>query len=133
MTLIAVYGFSGFSAGLAGLLLLGRNRQGYVGRGEPCLLGSIAAVVVGGTSILGGRGGYPGTIAGTILVATLTALITVIDASPGYRAILFGGLILVMRLIAGRDRESRRAAQAVPGARHIGAVTPWSTRARWAA
>ena len=52
--------------GVAGLLLLGMNRQGYVGIGEPYLLGSIAAVVLGGTSILGGRGTYLGTIAGAI-------------------------------------------------------------------
>ena len=45
---------AGFCAGLAGLLVLGMNRQGYVGIGEPYLLASIAAVVLGGTSILGG-------------------------------------------------------------------------------
>ena len=107
LTLVAVYAFSGFSAGLAGLLLLGMNRQGYVGLGEPYLLGTIATVVVGGTSILGGRGGYLGTIAGAILLVTLTALITVINASPGYRAILFGSLILAMLLIAGRVQEAK--------------------------
>lgn len=107
LTLVAVYAFSGFSAGLAGLLLVGMNRQGYVGLGEPYLLGTIAAVVVGGTSILGGRGGYLGTIAGAILLVTLTALITVINASPGYRAILFGSLILAMLLIAGRVQEAK--------------------------
>jgi ribose transport system permease protein len=107
LTLVAVYAFSGFSAGLAGLLLLGMNRQGYVGLGEPYLLGTIAAVVVGGTSILGGRGGYLGTIAGAILLVTLTALITVINASPGYRAILFGSLILAMLLIAGRVQDAK--------------------------
>jgi ribose transport system permease protein len=107
LTLVAVYAFSGFSAGLAGLMLLGMNRQGYVGLGEPYLLGTIAAVVVGGTSILGGRGGYLGTIAGAILLVTLTALITVVNASPGYRAILFGSLILAMLLIAGRVQEAR--------------------------
>ena len=45
---------SGFTAGLAGLLVLGMNGQGYVGIGDPYLLASIAAVVLGGTSILGG-------------------------------------------------------------------------------
>jgi len=50
--------------------------------GDPCLLGIIAAVVEGGTSILGGEGGYLGTIAGAILLVMLRALITVINASP---------------------------------------------------
>lgn len=106
LTLIVAYAISGFAAGLAGLLLLGMNRQGYVGLGEPYLLGSIAAVVVGGTSILGGRGTYLGTIAGAIILVTLTALITVVNASPGLRSILFGGLILAMLLVAGRVREA---------------------------
>ena len=53
-TTIAVYGISGFTAGLAGVLVLGMNGQGYVGIGDPYLLASIAAVVLGGTSILGG-------------------------------------------------------------------------------
>ena len=70
---------SGFFAGLAGVLLLGMNRQGYVGIGDPYLLGSIAAVVLGGTSILGGRGTYAGTIAGSLLLVTITALITVVN------------------------------------------------------
>jgi ribose transport system permease protein len=105
-TVVAVHAASGFCAGLAGLLLLGMNRQGYVGIGEPYLLGSIAAVVLGGTSILGGRGTYLGTIAGSILLVTITALITVVNASPGWRAILFGGLILGLLLVSGRERSN---------------------------
>jgi ribose transport system permease protein len=106
LTLIVAYAISGFSAGLAGLLLLGMNRQGYVGIGEPYLLGSIAAVVLGGTSILGGRGTYFGTIAGAILLVTITALITVVNASPGWRSVLFGTLIFALLLLAGREREA---------------------------
>jgi ribose transport system permease protein len=105
-TLVAAYAISGFCAGLTGLLLLGMNRQGYVGIGEPYLLGSIAAVVLGGNSILGGRGSYLGTIAGAILLVTITALITVVNASAGWRSILFGALILGLLLLSGRDRES---------------------------
>ena len=97
---------SGFFAGLAGILVLGMNRQGYVGIGDPYLLTSIAAVVLGGTSILGGRGTYAGTIPGAILLVTTTALITVVNASPGWRSIMFGTLILALLLISGR--EARR-------------------------
>ena len=53
-TTMTVYAVSGFTAGLAGVLVLGMNGQGYVGIGDPYLLASIAAVVLGGTSILGG-------------------------------------------------------------------------------
>lgn len=106
-TLVGAYAISGFCAGLTGVVLLGMNRQGYVGIGEPYLLGSIAAVVLGGTSILGGRGSYLGTIAGSVLLVTITALITVVNASAGWRSILFGALILGLLLLSGRDRESR--------------------------
>ena len=100
------YALSGFFAGLAGILILGMNRQGYVGIGDPYLLTSIAAVVLGGTSILGGRGTYAGTIPGAILLVTTTALITVVNASPGWRSIMFGSLILAVLLVSGR--EARR-------------------------
>lgn len=104
--IVALYALSAFFAGLAGLVLLGMNRQGYVGIGEPYVLLSIAAVVLGGTSILGGRGTYAGTIPGAILLVTASALITMVNASPGLRSILFGSLILALLMISGR--EARR-------------------------
>ena len=103
---VALYALSAFFSGLAGIVLLGMNRQGYVGIGEPYVLLSIAAVVLGGTSILGGRGTYAGTIPGAILLVTTTALITMVNASPGLRSILFGSLILGLLMISGR--EARR-------------------------
>ena len=105
-TTMAVYAMSGFACGLAGVLVLGMNGQGYVGIGDPYLLASIAAVVLGGTSIVGGSGTYAGTIPGAVLLVTITALITVVNASAGWRSILFGSLILALLLLSGR--ESRR-------------------------
>ena len=102
---LLLYTLSGFFAGLAGLLVLGMNRQGYVGIGDPYLLTSIAAVVLGGTSILGGAGTYAGTIPGSVLLVTITALITVVNASPGWRNIMFGGLILILLLLSGREKQ----------------------------
>lgn len=106
-TTMAVYAVSGFTAGLAGVLVLGMNGQGYVGIGDPYLLASIAAVVLGGTSILGGSGSYAGTIPGAILLVTITALITVVNASAGWRSILFGSLILLLLLLSGRESQRR--------------------------
>ena len=106
-TTIAVYGISGFTSGLAGVLVLGMNGQGYVGIGDPYLLASIAAVVLGGTSILGGLGTYAGTMPGALLLVTITALITVVNASPGWRSILFGSLILGLLLLSGRESARR--------------------------
>jgi ribose transport system permease protein len=106
-TTLAVYALSGFTAGLAGVLVLGMNGQGYVGIGDPYLLASIAAVVLGGTSILGGTGTYAGTMPGAILLVTITALITVVNASPGWRSILFGSLVLGLLLLSGREASRR--------------------------
>lgn len=100
---LATYVISGLCAGLAGLLLLSMNGQGYVGIGDPYLLSSIAAVVLGGTSILGGSGSYLGTIAGAVLLVSMTALITVINASEGWRSLILGCLILAMLPLSGRD------------------------------
>jgi ribose transport system permease protein len=102
---LATYVISGFCAGLAGLLLLSMNGQGYVGIGDPYLLSSIAAVVLGGTSILGGQGSYLGTIAGAVLLVTMTALITVVNASEGWRSVILGCLILAMLPLSGRDQS----------------------------
>jgi ribose transport system permease protein len=102
---LLLYTISGLTAGCAGLLLLAMNGQGYVGIGDPYLLSSIAAVVLGGTSILGGRGTYGGTIAGAILLVTMTALITVVNASAGWRSIILGCLILGMLPLSGRDQN----------------------------
>jgi ribose transport system permease protein len=101
---LATYVISGLCSGLAGLLLLSMNGQGYVGIGDPYLLFSIAAVVLGGTSILGGQGTYFGTIAGAVLLVTMTALITVVNASEGWRSVILGSLILAMLPLSGRDQ-----------------------------
>jgi ribose transport system permease protein len=106
-TTTAVYAISGFTAGLAGIVVLGMNGQGYVGIGDQYLLASIAAVVLGGTSILGGAGTYAGTIPGAILLVTISALITVVNASAGWRNILFGSLILALLLLSGREARRR--------------------------
>src|SRR5262249_21982405 len=106
LTEVVVFGASGLTAGLSGTLLSGVTRQGCISIGDPYLLTSIAAVVIGGTSILGGRGSYLGTIAGAILLVTITSLITVINASAAWRNILLG--LLVLALLALYARESRR-------------------------
>jgi ribose transport system permease protein len=106
-TTLTLYAASGVAAGLAGVLALGMNGQGYVGIGDPYVLTSIAAVVLGGTSILGGLGGYAGTIPGAVLLVTITGLITVVNASAGWRSILFGSLILGLLLLTGREARRR--------------------------
>jgi ribose transport system permease protein len=104
--LVTVYAISGGLAGLTGVLLSGVTMQGYIGIGDSCLLLSIAAVVGGGTSILGGHGGYGGTIAGSTLLTIVTSIITIVDVSAGWRSIMLG--VLVLSLLALYAREGRR-------------------------
>jgi ribose transport system permease protein len=106
-TMLCAYGLSGLMCALAGLLALGMNGQGYIGIGDPYLLTSIAAVVLGGTTILGGHGTYAGTVPGAVLLVTITALITDVNASPGLRDVLFGTLVLGLLLVSGREAVRR--------------------------
>ena len=60
------------------------------------VLPSVAAAVIGGTSILGGRGGFGGTIVGALILTVLTALLTVLGLPEPSRQVLFGAIIVVV-------------------------------------
>ena len=72
--------------------------------GDPYLLPSIAAVVLGGTSILGGRGTYLGTIAGVILITLLQSILSVMQIEEWGRHVIYGAVIVTMLLVYGRGR-----------------------------
>jgi ribose transport system permease protein len=102
---VALYSLSGVFAAVAGIALVAYGGQASLGLGDPYLFESIAAVVVGGVSILGGRGHYVGVIAGSL---TLVALITFLQAQrvPEYgRSIIYGLVILAILLTYGRDKS----------------------------
>jgi ribose transport system permease protein len=101
---VALYTLSGVFGALAGIALVGYGGQPSLGLGDPYLFESIAAVVVGGVSILGGRGHYLGVVAGSL---TLVAVITFLQAErvPEYgRSIIYGLVILAILFTYGRDR-----------------------------
>jgi ribose transport system permease protein len=102
---VILYMLSGFFSALAGIMLVSYGGQASLGLGDPYLFQSIAAVVIGGASILGGRGTYLGSAAGAI---TLVALVTLLSAEniPEYgRSIVYGVTILVLLLLYGRERR----------------------------
>jgi ribose transport system permease protein len=101
---VALYTLSGVFAALAGIALVGYGGQPSLGLGDPYLFESIAAVVVGGVSILGGRGHYAGVVAGSV---TLVAIVTLLQAErvPEYgRDIIYGLVILAILFTYGRER-----------------------------
>lgn len=93
-TEIASYAISGASAALAGVLLTGYARQSYLGMGNPYLFTTIAAVAIGGTSILGGSGSYLGTAAGALVLTILTGLLPILKLDDGALEIIYGIAIL---------------------------------------
>jgi ribose transport system permease protein len=94
-TTILAYTLSGFTAALAGMLLTGYTAQAYLGMGDPYLFTSIAAVAIGGASILGGSGHYIGTIAGAFVLTILTGLLPALNLSNGALLIVYGLVILI--------------------------------------
>jgi ribose transport system permease protein len=93
--LIVLYGLSGLLAGVAGFLYAGLNNTASVSLVDTQLLPSVAAAVIGGTSILGGRGGYAGTIVGALILAVLSALLSALGFKEADRLILYGLIIVV--------------------------------------
>ena len=100
--LVVVYALSGMLSALAGVLLLGFNNNADLGLATPFLLPSVAAVVIGGTSILGGFGGYGGTILGALILTVLDSLLTILDAEQGVKQILYGAIIIALAGIYAR-------------------------------
>ena len=72
---VAVYALSGLFSAFTGTLLLGWSGGGFIGVGDPYLFMTLAAVVVGGTSFLGGVGGYGFTIIGVLVLQVLTSFL----------------------------------------------------------
>jgi ribose transport system permease protein len=94
--LLVDYVLCSLFAALAGLILVGITNASDQSLADPYLLPSIAAVIIGGTSIFGGRGGYAGTIVGALILTVLTSLLTLMDAPEPIKQILYGAIILVL-------------------------------------
>jgi ribose transport system permease protein len=94
--LIALYVISALMAAIAGLLIAGLTNTASVSLVDTSLLPAVAAAVIGGTSILGGRGGFGGTIVGALILTVLTALLTVLGLPEPTRQVLFGAIIVVV-------------------------------------
>jgi ribose transport system permease protein len=90
----ATYVICGATSAFAGALLTGYSGQAYLGMGDPFLFTSIAAVAIGGASILGGTGSYVGTIAGALVLTILTGLLPIFRLSNGTLQVIYGIVIL---------------------------------------
>lgn len=99
---VAVYGISGLCAGYAGILLAGYSSSAILTMGDSFLMPTIAAVVIGGARVTGGKGIYLGTFAGALFLSTLETIITVLGLSQALRDIIQGGVIIAALLVQSR-------------------------------
>ena len=90
------YSISGATAVLTGVLMAGYTHTAFLGIGNEYVLWSIAAVVIGGTALTGGKGGYVGTIAGTIIFVLLESILTVMNMPEAVRKMANGTIILIL-------------------------------------
>ncbi len=102
--IIIAFCLCGMASGLAGTLLAGYSTKAYQGMGDTYLLPAIAAVVIGGTNILGGRGRYLGTLVGVILIVLLNSVLSIMQMPEAGRQVIYGSVIIGMLLVYGRGQ-----------------------------
>jgi len=102
---VAAFALSGLAGGIAGAIIASRTGQGQAGDGLSITLFAFAAVVIGGTSTLGGRGSVWRTVLGVLLLALIVNGFNLIGIDPIYQQIVQGGIVL---LAVATDSLSRR-------------------------
>ena len=109
LVLIICFIIAGFCSALGGVMIAGYVNQSYQAMGDPYLLPAIAAVVLGGTNILGGRGTYLGTIGGVLVITLLQSMLSVMQMQESGRQIIYGLVIIAMLLVHGHSGKVRTA------------------------
>ena len=102
---VLVYTLAGALSAVAGLILTSRLDSAQPNAGTGYELDSIAAVVIGGTSLSGGRGSVWGTVIGCLIIGVLNSGLVLLDVSPFWQQVVKGAVILVAVAI-DRRRES---------------------------
>ncbi|HXF56717.1 MAG TPA: ABC transporter permease [Actinomycetota bacterium] len=94
--LLAAYTLAGFFAALGGLLLAGQSGAVDLQLAQNFLLPSVAASVIGGTSIFGGVGTYSGTILGALILSVLNSMLTFLNAGQAVKQVVYGTIVLAL-------------------------------------
>jgi ribose transport system permease protein len=102
--MVALYVISALLAGIGGLVYIGLINVAALNLADGLLLPSVAAAVIGGTSMFGGRGGYAGTIVGALILGVLGTILTATQVPEGGRRVIFG--LIVILVTAGYVRIS---------------------------
>jgi ribose transport system permease protein len=102
----AVYTLCALLAAVAGILIGGRSGSVDLQLAGSYLLPSVAAAVIGGTSILGGIGGYTGTILGAVILAVLDTMLNLLTVDEALKQVLYGCIILALSWAYARGTAS---------------------------
>nr|WP_299502260.1 ABC transporter permease [uncultured Rhizobium sp.] len=102
---VITFALSAVFAAVAGVLLLGFTGSAYGDVGQPYLFQTIAAVVVGGAALVGGRGSYLGTIAGVLVLTEINTLLIGLGFQPAAVQAALGVIIVVLVSLYGRERH----------------------------
>jgi ribose transport system permease protein len=92
----ATYVICALLGGIGGILLGGQSGAVAISLANSFLLPSVAAVVIGGTSIMGGMGSYTGSIMGTLILTVLSYLLATINSSEAVKQMIYGAIVLVL-------------------------------------
>ena len=102
--IFSAYLISAVVAAISGFLLVGYTGTSFLDVGTSYNTKTIAAVIIGGTAITGGKGGYIGTIAGAIIMTILDDFLTIVNIPEAGRQIMQGVIILLLVLIYSREK-----------------------------
>lgn len=99
-TIILSYAISGMTACIAGALLAGKVGSCYLAMGDTYQFQSIAAVAIGGTSMLGGKGNYLGTVAGSLTITILLGILVALNLPFGVQTMAYGLIVLISVIVS---------------------------------
>jgi len=102
--IISLYTLSAVTAGIAGFLSTLRFTAGSAVIGDPLLLSSIAAVIIGGVSLFGGAGSVMGTVIGALIIAVLTTGLVMLNVQPFWQFIVVG-IVVILAVLIDQSRD----------------------------
>ncbi len=105
--IFSVYLISAVIAAISGFLLVGYTGTSFLDVGTSYNTKTIAAVIIGGTAITGGKGGYAGTIAGAVIMTILEDFLTIVSIPEAGRQIMQGVIIVLLVLLYSRERHKK--------------------------
>ncbi|MGA1158979.1 MAG: ABC transporter permease [Candidatus Nanopelagicaceae bacterium] len=104
---VAAYVSCAILGGMAGIMLGGQSGAVAISLANSYLLPSVAAVVIGGTSIMGGIGSYSGSVMGALILSVLSYLLATLNSSEAFKQLVYGGIVLALAWVYSSISERK--------------------------